>query len=186
MVVRMKEYSYIALLRGINVSGHKTIRMELLRGCFEEVGCQNVQTYVQSGNVVFEAKEEAAVGLGEEIGKRILRNFGFPVPVLLRTAKEMERIAQDNPFVDQAGIDHSKLHVTFLSAAAPKSAARALEPLAMKSEQFQVKVGEIYLYCPNGYGRTKLSNNAIEKKLGVEATTRNWKTVNALMALVQS
>ena len=182
----MKKYCYIALLRGINVSGHKTVKMELLRASFERLGFQNVETYVQSGNVVFEATEKDAARLSEAIGKTILRDFGFPVPVLLRTAKEMERIVQENPFLNQAGIDHSKLHVTFLSAAAPKSAARDLEPLVVKPEQFHIHSWEIYLYCPNGYGRSKLSNNAIEKKLGVEATTRNWKTVNALLALVQS
>src|SRR5262249_46834974 len=98
----------------------------------------------------------------------------------------MERVVRDNPLVNQTGIDHTKLHVTFLSGVAPKSAGQSLEPLAAMPERFHVNGREVYLYCPNGYGRTKLSNTAIEKKLGVEATTRNWKSVNALLALVQS
>jgi len=174
------------MLRGINVSGHKMIKMEALRGSFEALGFRNVQTYVQSGNVIFEAGLAGIGGLPLIIGKRILRDFGFPVPVLLKTSEELQRIVHDNPFLKQKGIDESKLHVTFLSATAPKSAGEDLKPLAVKPERFNVCGREIYLYCPNGYGRTKLSTNAIEKKLGLEATTRNWKTMNALVALAQS
>lgn len=182
----MKTNRYIALLRGINVSGHKTITMEALRTCFEQLQCRNVQTYVQSGNVVFEGGEKDAARCGNEISKRILRDFGFPVPVLLRTSEELQRIVLHNPFLKEPEIDHSKLHVTFLSAVAPKSTAQDLNALAVTPEQFHVQGREIYLYCPNGYGRTKLSNNAIEKKLRLQATTRKWKSVQALLALAQS
>jgi uncharacterized protein (DUF1697 family) len=182
----MKTNRYIALLRGINLGGHKSIRMEALRACFERLGCRKVQTYVQSGNVVFETGEKEATAEADEISERIQRDFGFPVPVLLRTSEELQRIIRENPFLNQKGIDLSKLHVTFLSAAAPESAEAGLKVLAVKPEQFHVRGREIYLNCPNGYGRTKLSNNAIEKKLGVEATTRNWRTVQALLALAQS
>jgi uncharacterized protein (DUF1697 family) len=176
---------YIAMLRGINVSGHKVIKMDRLRASFEALGLRNVATYVQSGNVVFEAGKESAASLGANIGKRILSDFGFPVPVFLRTADELERIVRDNPFLKQAAVDDSKLHVTFLSAAAPPSAGKDLAVLAVKPEQFHIHGHEIYLCCPNGYGRTRLSNTAIEKKLGVEATTRNWKTANALLAMAR-
>jgi len=182
----MNTNRYIALLRGINVSGHKILRMDALRACFEGLGCRNVQTYVQSGNVVFEAGAKDTARYAEEISKKIRRDFGFPVPVLLRTSDELQRIAQQNPFLKQPEMDHTKLHVTFLSAPAAKSAADDLQGLAITPEQFQIRGREIYLYCPNGYGRTKLSNNAIEKKLHVEATTRNWKSVQALLALAES
>jgi uncharacterized protein (DUF1697 family) len=182
----MKKNLYIALLRGINVSGHKPIKMESLRASFEAMGFGNVQTYVQSGNVIFEAGDSDSARLAEAIGKRILRDFGFVVPVLVKTSAELQRIIRGNPFLRQPGIDDSKLHVTFLSAEAPQSAGRDLASLAVKPEQYHVAGSAIYLYCPNGYGRTKLSNNAIEKKLGVEATTRNWKSVNALLAMAQA
>jgi uncharacterized protein (DUF1697 family) len=182
----MKRNRYIALLRGINVSGHKIIKMEALRVCFEGLGCRGVQTYVQSGNVVFEASEREAGRYADEISKRIQRDFGFPVPVLLRTAEELGGIIDRNPFLKQPKADRSKLHVTFLSTTAPKSAQEDLRVLAAKEERFHVEGSEIYLHCPNGYGRTKLSNTAFEKKLKVEATTRNWKTVQALFALAQS
>jgi len=175
--------TYIAMLRGINVSGHKIVKMEQLRDCFTNLGLRNVKTYVQSGNVVFGTGK--ASGLCEKIEKCILREFGFPVPVLLKTKQELEQIVQDNPFVEKPGIDPSKLHVTFLSKLAPKTATASLEPLVTNAEQFHVSGQEIFLYCPNGYGKTKLSNTAIENKLGVAATTRNWKSVNALLSLAQ-
>src|SRR5262245_40313512 len=114
----MSTTCYIALLRGINLGGHKTIRMGALRECFDGLGCRRVQTYVQSGNVVFEAGEKDAARYAEEISKRILRDFGFPVPVFLRTSEELQRIVRQNPFLNQREIDQSKLHVTFLSASA--------------------------------------------------------------------
>jgi uncharacterized protein (DUF1697 family) len=177
--------TYIAMLRGINVGGNNTVKMEHLRKSFEGLGYRNVKTYILSGNVIFDARKVSAASLSEEIGARMLRDFGFSVPVLLRTPKEMERIIRDNPFLKQIGIDDSKLHVTFLADVAPEAAEMSLKPLAANPERFHVKGREVYLYCPNGYGRTRLSNNGIEKKLGVGATTRNWKSVNALLALTR-
>jgi len=88
--------------------------------------------------------------------------------------------------VKEKGLDHSKLHVTFLSDAPPKTAVKVLEPLATGRERFRILNREIYLCCPDGYGNTKLSNNAIEKKLSVVATTRNWRTVNTLLEMCRS
>jgi uncharacterized protein (DUF1697 family) len=175
--------SYVAMLRGINVSGHKIIKMEQLRAAFEALGFSDVTTYVQSGNVVFTAATNSTALITQRIEERISSDFGFAVPVLLRTAKELGEIVKGNAFVKVGAIDRAKLHVTFLTGAAPKTAAKSLEVLMVKPEQFQVSGREIYLYCPNGYGKTKLSNSAIEKKLGVGATTRNWKSVNALLAI---
>ena len=177
--------TYIAMLRGINVSGNKMIRMEALRASFGALKLTNVQTYVQSGNVIFGFGNGPVAALSKKIEQRILRDFGFSVPIFLRTAKELEQIIKDNPFLNETAIDHSKLHITFLSDAAPKTALEALQPLAAKTERFRIIGRQIYLYCPDGYGRTKLSNNAIERKLSVGATTRNWRTVNTLLAMAQ-
>jgi uncharacterized protein (DUF1697 family) len=176
---------YIAMLRGINVSGHKIIKMEQLRASFTAIGFSNTKTYIQSGNIIFEASNDSSASLSEKISQRILSDFGFSVPVTLRTAKEMEQIIKRNPFLSMPAIDHSKLHVTFLSDDPPKKALEQLLPLASKPEQVRIMGQEIFLYCPNGYGITKLSNTAIEKKLFVGATTRNWKTVNTLLAMAQ-
>ncbi len=177
---------YIALLRGINVSGHHVIKMEQLRALFAALKFQQVRTYIQSGNIVFEAEKGSPADMGREIEGRILQDFGFPVLVFLRTAKQIKQVIADNPFSKQAGLDPSKFYITFLSGPAPKPAEEILAALAVTAERFHVNGREIYFYYPNGYGETKLSNPAIEKKLGLSATTRNWKTVNALLALAQS
>ena len=176
--------TYIAILRGINITGHKIIRMEELRASFEALGFRRVKTYVQSGNVIFDDGKGA--NLAGQIEKKILADFGFKVPVLVKTPGEMARVIRDNPFPKAAGSDDSKLYVTFLSAPAPPTAEKALQGLAIGQERFHVGHRAIYLCCPIGYGKTKLSNTAIEKKLGVVATTRNWRSVNALLALAQS
>jgi uncharacterized protein (DUF1697 family) len=175
--------NYVALLRGINVSGHRIIKMEPLRACFERLGFTKVASYLQSGNVIFAAGAESPSRLAKRIEEGIHEDTGFSVPVLLRSARELAEITNGNPLLEQPGIDLSKLHVTFLAGPAPAAAEESLARLALKPERFRVMGREIYLYCPNGYGRTKLSNSAIEKKLGLGATTRNWKSVNVLSAL---
>jgi uncharacterized protein (DUF1697 family) len=178
--------TYVAMLRGINVGSGKIVKMERLRASFEALGLNGVRTYVQSGNVIFESEKNSATELSRKIEEKIRGDFGFAVSVLLKTAKEIGQTVSDNPLVKEKGIDHSKLHVTFLSDAPPKTAVKALEPLATGRERFRILNREIYLYCPDGYGRTKLSNNAIEKKFSVVATTRNWRTVNTLLDMCRS
>jgi uncharacterized protein (DUF1697 family) len=177
---------YIAMLRGINVSGHKLIKMERLRASLETLDCSDVRTYVQSGNVVFKTSKKVAADVAKMIEKNILDDFGFAVPVLLRTPAELGEILKRNPLVKQTAIDDAGLYITFLSQPAPTDAAQLLEPLATASEQLFVAGREIYLCCPNSYGNTKVSNAAIEKKLAVQATTRNWRTVNILFEMAQS
>jgi uncharacterized protein (DUF1697 family) len=177
--------TFIAMLRGINVSGHKIIKMEQVRACFTAMGFGNTKTYIQSGNVIFEATNDSTASLSEKISQRILGDFGFSVPVTLKTAKEMEQIIKRNPLLRMPAVDYSKLHVTFLDDDPPPKAFERLLPLASKAEQVRIIGQEIFLYCPNGYGITKLSNTAIEKKLSIGATTRNWKTVNTLLAMAQ-
>jgi uncharacterized protein (DUF1697 family) len=176
----MGKSTYIALLRGINVVGHKIIKMDQLRESFEAMGLEGVKTYVQSGNVIFKAPRKSAEILSREIQERILRDFGFSVPVIVVSPEEINRTIKGNPFPRKKGIDTSKLHVTFLSQAPERSALKALEALPAKPDEFHHSGKAIYLHCPNGYGRTKLSNNTLEKMLSVRATTRNWRTVNTV------
>ena len=174
------------MLRGINVGSGKIVKMERLRASFEALGFDGVRTYVQSGNVIFESEQNSTTGLSNKIEEKIQHTFGFTVPVLVKTSKEMTQIVSDNPLVKEKGIDHSKLHVTFLSDVPPTMAVKVLGPLATGRERFRILNREIYLYCPDGYGHTKLSNTAIEKKLSVVATTRNWRTVNTLLEMCTS
>ncbi|HEY6478154.1 MAG TPA: DUF1697 domain-containing protein [Polyangia bacterium] len=175
--------SYVAMLRGINVSGSKPIKMEALRAMFEALGFSNVRTYVQSGNVVFTAKERAAAPLGAKIAARIKRDFGFDVPTLVLGAEALARVVEENPFAGRKGIDPAKLHVTFLAAAPAAAGLQKMQAVSSGRDEFQCQGTSIYLVCPDGYGNSKLNNNAFERALRVGATTRNWKTVTTLAAM---
>ncbi len=178
---------YVALLRGINVSGQKKIRMADLRSLFESLGLARITTYVQSGNVVFTAGEPPPDDLPSLIEGEITRVYGFDVTVLVRNRADFLRLSQENPFLAASrseSIDPTKLHVTFLAEAPSAAAAPALAAAKTRgNDRFVLAGREIYLHCPDGYGRTKFSNQFFERKLAVPATTRNWKTVTALSEL---
>ena len=176
--------AYIAMLRGINVGGHKAIKMEALRTLCGDLGFRNVETYVQSGNIAFQSSVANPIILSKRIGDRILQSFRFEVPVLVRDSKQMRNVTGNNPFLKEKSVDLSKLHVIFLSKVTQKDSVKELEKLSTGPDRFYSSPLEIYLYCPGGYGRSKLSNDGIEKALSVTATTRNWKTTNTLSEMV--
>jgi uncharacterized protein (DUF1697 family) len=176
--------AYIAMLRGINISGHKSMKMGDLRALCSRLGFQNVETHVQSGNIVFQTTTENPATLSKRISETILKSFGFDAPVIVRTSKQMQNVITNNPFLKRKDVDSSKLHVTFLSETVQEDSLRNLKTISTGQDQFYPAPQEIYLYCPGGYGRTKLSNNAIEKALSVRATTRNWRTTNTLFEMV--
>ncbi|MEX0591528.1 MAG: DUF1697 domain-containing protein [Xanthobacteraceae bacterium] len=171
---------YIAMLRGVNV-GRNSLKMDRLREICGELGFKNAKTYVQSGNIVFEAKGEPSRWCGK-LEHALATEVRLPVSIVVRTPAEMRAVIARNPFLRQ-GIDTTKLHVTFLAKAPGKIARDALARIATNGDEHHLSGENIYLHCPSGYGRTKLSNNALEKALGVRATTRNWNTVKALYAL---
>ena len=175
--------AYIAMLRGINVSGHKVIAMAALRELFEALGYTNVKTYVQSGNVVFDARNDSAKSAAKRIEAKILSALGHEVPVIIRTANEMRDVLAANPFVKQKGIDTQRLHITFLPKAPTQDGVKVLESRDAGPDRFAVIGREVYLFCPEGYGISKLSNSDIERAFGVPTTTRNWRTVNKLVEL---
>ena len=172
--------NYIAMLRGINVSGHKQIKMDQLRRSFEKLGFEQVQTYIQSGNVVFQTGKISAATLSKRIEEKILADFGFAVSVICRRAVEMCEIVESNPFLSQRGIDPEKLHVTFLSEVPSQPARNKLEALIAAPDQARFQNTEIYLYLPNGVSQSILMKRPVDRLLGVVTTTRNWRTVNRL------
>ena len=178
--------TYVALLRGINVGGHKIIKMDQLRKAFEGLGYADVATYVQSGNVVFKAPGKASDYLSKRIAEMLLGRFSMSVPVIVRTADEIGEVLRNNPFLQEGGIDTSKLHVTFLSHPPQRTAWKGLDAITGGPDQFRCSDQEIYLHCPNGFAGTKLSIAAFEKVLSVGATTRNWNTVNKLYQMVRA
>jgi uncharacterized protein (DUF1697 family) len=169
---------YIALLRGVNV-GQNLLKMERLRDLCAELAFENVATYVQSGNIVFEA-EGSSSDCTRAIEQKLAGETRLPVSVIVRTPAELGAIIRRNPFLKEKGIDRSRLHVTFLADATGKGRLPKLSAIKAGADQFRVSGKEVYLHCPNGYGISKLSNSAIEKALSVRATTRNWNTVNKL------
>jgi uncharacterized protein (DUF1697 family) len=172
---------YIALLRGVNV-GQNVLKMDRLRALCAELGLKNVRTYVQSGNIVFEAKGSPS-HWGQALERKLAGESRLAVSVIVKTASEMAKVLKDNPFLTEKGIDPGRLHVTFLQQVPPKAALPALDNLDPGSDRFKCVGQEIYLHCPNGYGTTKLTNNLFEKLLSVRATTRNWNTVNKLVEM---
>ena len=172
--------TYVALLRGINLGGHKIVKMDQLRKAFGDLGLGEVKTYIQSGNVVFNAPARDGASLAKKIEEKIVREFGFPVPVLVKTAVEVGEVLRNNPLVREKGIDLSKLHVTFLASTPEKSVLKTLDGIEAAEDRFCCLGQAVYLYCPNGYHTTKFGNNVLEKMLKVGTTTRNWRTVNQL------
>lgn len=173
---------FVALLRGINVGGRNQITMPLLHGIFVDLGHTDVTTYVQSGNIVFRSRRQPAAALESAIEAAITTDLGLTVVALVRTAAELSAIRHDNPFL--AGeTDPTKLHVTLLKDTPNQDAVDQLVAPTVTPDEYRLRDREIYLHCPNGYGKTKLSNAFWERKLRLPATTRNWKTVTTLAQL---
>ena len=169
---------YIALFRGVNV-GQNILKMDRLRALCSELCLKNARTYVQSGNIVFEAKGPAS-HWARALERKLAGESRLALSVIVKTSEEMTNVQAANPFLKEKGIDPAKLHVTFLQEGPAKTALHALDTLDAGSDRFKRIEQEIYLHCPNGYGRTKRTNNLFEKLLSVRATTRNWNTVNML------
>jgi uncharacterized protein (DUF1697 family) len=171
---------YISMLRGINVGGHKRVKMDKLRASFEALGLDQVKTYIQSGNVVFKAAKSSSSALQKRIEERILKDFGFSISVVLRTAAEIANIIASNPFLKEPGIDQEKLHVMFLSEAPAPEAVKKLVEVTEAPDRCRCFGKEIYFYLPNGVSQSVLFNSPVDRILAVVTTTRNWRTVNQL------
>lgn len=172
--------NFIALLRGINVSGQKQIKMVDLKALFEVLGFSNVQTYIQSGNVIFSYNDSQTKNLEKLIEKKILGEYGFQVPAIVLKSEEWNTILHSNPFLKERENETEKLYLTILSDIPLPENLKQLPVDEFAPDTFVIDGKKIYLYLPNGYGRTKLNNNYFENKLKVTATTRNWKTVKKL------
>jgi len=175
--------SCVALLRGINVSGHKSIKMADLQRSCEALGWSDVVTYLQSGNVVF--RSPATAPLAAELKQQIARDFAYDVEVLILTASELARIVEANPFFPTLGTEENLFHATFLWGDIDNNAFASLALPAQPDERCILVERTVLLYCPGGYGKTKLHNAYFEKALNIKATTRNWRTVLALYRLCQ-
>ncbi|MEM9151310.1 MAG: DUF1697 domain-containing protein [Cyanobacteria bacterium P01_F01_bin.3] len=170
--------TYIALLRGINVGGKNKLPMKSLVALLEELGCQQVRTYIQSGNAVFSHETTNSTELANRISAAIKESHGFEPRVLLLEKEALEKIIAQNPF-PAAESEPKTLHVYFLESVPLQPDLEGLESVKLDSERFALKANAFYLHAPDGLGRSKLAAKA-EKLIGVAATARNWRTVSKL------
>jgi uncharacterized protein (DUF1697 family) len=169
------------MLRAVNVGG-RSVSMKALQQLFVDLGHTDAVTYIQSGNVVFSGSAGDPEALAQAIKERIAEDLGVAAGVLLRTEPALAEVARSNPFL-AAGADPKFLHVTFLATEVAPERVGGLDGAAFEPDEFSVVGREVYLHCPGGYGRTKLNNAFWERRLGVAATTRNWRTVTTLLDL---
>ncbi len=175
---------YIALLRGINVGGHHKIPMASLREMLEHLNFSNVRTYIQSGNIVFQYSLTSVALLEEKIATAITKTFGFSIPVIVKTQTTFTTVFVNCPF--KAKKQKESSYFTLLQKLPKQEDIEALKKIQFPNEQFFVYPDAIYGYSSAGYARVKANNNFFEKKLKVAATTRNYKTMQALLKLAES
>jgi len=175
--------TFVALLRGINVGGHHLLPMKTLKQLLEKLGCHEVQTYIQSGNVVFDSLREGS-SLSKQIAAAIKDECGFEPRVLVLEKPEFEQAARDNPFpVDES--EAKTLHLGFLDAIPANPDLDGLKALASPNERFRLVGKVFYLHAPDGIGRSKLAAKG-EKLIGIPMTDRNWNTVAKIRSMLDS
>jgi uncharacterized protein (DUF1697 family) len=176
--------TYIALLRGVNVGGNNKLPMKILSTLCEAQGCSGVRTYIQSGNVVFRAGDKVASKFPSKLTSEIKKELGFEPKVILRTAAELQTVVKSNPYLT-ANVDTKFLHVMFLADEPDLTKVVKLDPECEGGEAFSLRGREIFLYLPNGAGRSKLASYAFDKVLGTAVSTRNWNTVQKLLSMCE-
>ena len=177
--------TYVAILRGINVGGKRMIKMDALKQLFASLGFLHIETYIQSGNVFFQCKKTSEEKLAATIAKEIETVFTFNVPTIVKNIEELKQIITNNPFAKDKKKLAEYFHVTFLATAPSKTNIDGIEKLIFGEDAFAIIDKAVYLYCPNSYSNSKLTNGFFENKLNVIATTRNWKTCNELVNIAE-
>lgn len=175
--------TYIALLRGVNVAGQKKLAMSLLKALLTDLGLIKVQTYIQSGNVVFMYEKNNSLFLKELIEREIAKKFDFKVEVILRTWDELTKVYSQKPFTEGEGFLDTAVYITFIDNNSGSESVKLVDDKRFMPDRYEVFGDEIYLYCPGGYGNTKLNNAYFERKLKKTATTRNLNTVRQLLEM---
>jgi uncharacterized protein (DUF1697 family) len=181
--------TWIVLLRGVNLGSHNQIAMPALRATLEAHGCTDVRTHLQSGNVVLGARERGEGAIVAKVGAALVEGHGIDCPVVVRTPRQWATAIAASPFADRVaggeggGADPKAVHVTFLDAPPPPDALADVDPGWHAPDELVVIGREVHLWCPGGYGRTKLTPAYLERRTGRVATDRNWNTVLALAEL---
>ena len=177
--------THLALLRGINVSGHNMIKMDALKTTLENIGFQNVQTYIQSGNVFVDTEEESPAKVGFLIKQEIFKVFGHEVPVVVIGKNDLEACFSNNSFLKEQEMDTKKLYVAFVSITLRSDSINDLKMSQVKPDEASIDASRIYIKYAVGAGKTRFDQKYIEKKLNVIATIRNWNTVSQLLKMYE-
>lgn len=175
--------TYIALLRGINVSGVKKIKMADLRIMMSDIGFKDVLTYIQSGNIIFKSETTNTQDLAQKIKTEIQDVFKFDVPVLVKTSEDISLILENSPYKNREDLEANRIYYALLKNSPEQSNLKALDQNNYPNELFKITNNCVYLNCINGAGKAKLTNNVIERKLKVNATSRNHRTMLKLLEL---
>jgi len=175
----------ISMLRGVNLGPHNRIKMEALRALYESLGFEGVRTHVQSGNVVFRTKETSVTKVATKIEDAIEKKFKFRPAVIVRTTEDLRKAVARTPFDSNRKLEPSKILVTFLASEPPPDTRGNLARFQSHPEELHLKGRELYIYFPNGAGRTKLPWSSVEKFLKVTGTARNWNSVLAMLEMAE-
>lgn len=173
------------MLRGVNVGPHNRIKMDAVRAVYTSLKLQDPRTYVQSGNVVFKTKEKSTAQLAKKIQGAIQKKFGCCPDVILRTTDELRKAVDASPFADRPNLEPGKVLVSFLDGEPPREAAGAFQKFKDYPEEVHLKGRELYIYFPNGAGKSKLPWSSIEKLLKVTGTARNWNSVTNMLKMAE-
>ncbi|MBT2384131.1 DUF1697 domain-containing protein [Streptomyces sp. ISL-11] len=176
--------TYVALLRGINVGGKQRVPMQTLREMLTGLGCEAVRTHLNSGNAVFTHPDADEESLAAGLERAISRELGLSVRCLVRSAGDIRRVVDGNPFAGRE-VDPARFLVTFLDAPADPAAVSGLDPAAYAPEEFALGEREVYLHCANGIRDSRLAKTLTERRLGRVGTARNWNTVTKLAAMAE-
>ena len=174
----------IAFLRGVNMTGHNMIKMADLAALFRKLGYKDAETYIQSGNVIFtNIGNQAGNEIELLIERAIKKQFGHTISVMIRTSEELKKVLKVNPFVQSEDIDQTKHSALFLKETPDKAQTDRIAGIDYPPDRFTISGSEIFIWCPNGFGKTKLYTNFFENKMKVTGTARNWKTIRTLVEI---
>jgi len=176
----------VAMLRGVNLPGYQKIKMDALKTLCTSLGLLDVQSYIQSGNLVFREDGEDPATLARRLEDGIEAEFGFRPAVIVRTASELRKVIAKNPFAGRSGIEPNKLLVIFMNSIPTRQARDKVLAMPCDPEELRFNGREVYIYYPNGMARPKIPLVRLEKALQCSSTGRNWNTVNKLMAMAEA
>jgi uncharacterized protein (DUF1697 family) len=168
------------------MTGHNSIKMTDLSALFINLGFKDARTFIQSGNVIFsDTGKIPRSAVSTTLEQAILERFNYNIPVMIRTSQELSDLFSFNPFLKETNFDHSKMAVLFLHDEPTDAQIKKVASVDYPPDKFKIIGREIFIYCPNGFGRTKLYTNFFEKKMGVIGTARNWKTITTILGIAK-